>query len=494
MEVAHSLGSVTSGVEYCCTQLSIALPDKVYLPGSTSYLATEADYWSAFEADLSPACIVVPSSAQDTSVAVSLLSRYRDCKFAVKGGGHAPAAGFANIEAGVTIDLRNLNSVQVDAERATAMVAAGATWLDVYQALDPLGLAVAGGRNGNVGVGGLVTGGGISYFSPRVGWACDNVLNFEIVISSGEIINANSTSNSDLWRALKGGSNNFGIVTRFDLATFIQGDVWGGQLGFSIDNLDEVFEAFEGIASSAEYDPYTSIVTSVLFSGGWSISNLVTYTKAIESPPLVLEPLLAIQPQISNTLVNTNLSTLTDEPSPSSLLFLSLLTISCCSRIDFQTGTYGVNLELLSNSFEIINSTVYRLLSKTSSMVIWSIAYEPLSTAMTQYSKPKGGNSLGVTPSDGNAFILLISPFWTDSSITNLVKSAAWEMINEIDRNATSMGLKQDFLYLNYANQMQDPLHSYGESNLEALRKASMRYDPSGVFQHQVPGGFKLWR
>lgn len=50
----------------------------------------------------------------------------------------------------------------------------------------------------------------------------------EVVLPSGEIVNANATSNSDLWRALKGGSNNFGVVTRIDLKTFPQGKFWGG--------------------------------------------------------------------------------------------------------------------------------------------------------------------------------------------------------------------------------------------------------------------------
>jgi FAD/FMN-containing dehydrogenase len=102
------------------------------------------------------------------------------CTFAIKGRGHNPAAGFANIDGGVTIDMAPLASVEVNTDYSVAMVGAGATWLDVYQFLDPLGVSVAGGRNGKVGVGGLLLGGGISHFSPRVGWACDNVVNFEV--------------------------------------------------------------------------------------------------------------------------------------------------------------------------------------------------------------------------------------------------------------------------------------------------------------------------
>ena len=57
---------------------------------------------------------------------------------------------------------------------------------------------------------------------------------------------------------------------------------------------------------------------------------------------------------------------------------------------------------------------------------------------------------------------------------------------------ASEMGLLHDFVYLNYANQVQDPIASYGGENAASLKKAAERYDPWGVFQRQVPGGFKL--
>jgi FAD/FMN-containing dehydrogenase len=90
-----------------------------------------------------------------------------------------PAAGFANINGGVTIDMTALSSVTVNDDYTVVSIGSGAIWLDVYSYLDTLGLSVAGGRNCLVGVGGLTLGGGISYFAPRVGWACDNVANFE---------------------------------------------------------------------------------------------------------------------------------------------------------------------------------------------------------------------------------------------------------------------------------------------------------------------------
>ena len=130
------------------------------------------------------------------------------------------------------------------------------------------------------------------------------------------MVNANATARPDLWRALKGGSNNFGIVTRFDLQTFPQGNIWGGSLSHSINSSDEVFKAFADIASAPQYDPYTSLVTGFTFnstSQEWSIGHLPTYTKPTADPP-VFKELLAIEPQLANTLAVTNLSTLTNEP------------------------------------------------------------------------------------------------------------------------------------------------------------------------------------
>jgi FAD/FMN-containing dehydrogenase len=45
------------------------------------------------------------------------------------------------------------------------------------------------------------------------------LIDSKIVLADSTIIHANAESHPDLYRALKGGGSNFGIVTRFDLAT-----------------------------------------------------------------------------------------------------------------------------------------------------------------------------------------------------------------------------------------------------------------------------------
>lgn len=69
--------------------------------------------------------------------------------------------------------------------------------------------------------------GGMGLFSPQHGWGCDTIINIEVVLASGDIVNANATSYNDLFQSLKGGQNNFGVVTRFDLQSFPQGPILG---------------------------------------------------------------------------------------------------------------------------------------------------------------------------------------------------------------------------------------------------------------------------
>lgn len=480
---SSQIGVPLQNITSCCGQLAQLLGPKVFFPNSSTYLATEAAYWSLQEAELSPTCIVVPSTAEDVSTTVSTIAGNEGCPFAIKGAGHAPQAGAANIDSGVTIDMTGLASVTVSENNTLASVGAGASWLDVYLYLDGLGVAVAGGRNAAVGVGGLTLGGGISYFAPREGWACDKVINLEIVLATGAIVNANATARPDLWRALKGGSNNFGIITRFDFQTFPQGGLWGGSLTQSINSSDEVFEAFANIASAPQYDPYASLVTGLTFnstSQQWALSHLATYTKPVADPP-VFEALLAIKPVLQNTLKLTNLSTLTNEPGlPEQLNSL------------FYTATYGVSATLLAKILAISNETFYSTDSQVPGGVLWSLAFEPLPTQVTKFGPSKGGNSLGTTPADGNGVILLLSAFWPSSSANAFVQQTAQTVMQKANEAARNMGMLHEFVYLNYANQAQDPIATYGQDNVANLRAAAKKYDPRGVFQRQVPGGFKL--
>jgi hypothetical protein len=87
---------------------------------------------------------------------------------------------------------------------------------------------------------------------------------------------------------------------------------------------------------------------------------------------------------------------------------------------------------------------------------------------------------------------MLVAALWSNSTANDVVEKKAGQVTNDIAELAKSLGLLHGFQYLNYADPSQDPLESYGPANVQHLKEASRKYDPSGVFQRQVPGGFKL--
>lgn len=226
--------------------------------------------------------------------------------------------GASNAPDGVTIDLVRLDFIEVNAQDSIVSVGPAAKWDAVYAKLDPLGLSVAGGRVAGVGVGGLTLGGGISHFSPRYGWTCDTVTAFEVVLADGSIIEANGVQNTDLFRGLRGGSNNFGIVTRIDLKTFEQGAVWAGTIYSPLSTVDDQIKIFASLATVENYDENASFITGFGYSQSMNMTvvvNNMVYTKAVENPPYYRGFL--DQPSVYNQSSLTNMTALSHQEAKS---------------------------------------------------------------------------------------------------------------------------------------------------------------------------------
>ncbi|KAL8823503.1 MAG: hypothetical protein Q9191_005796 [Dirinaria sp. TL-2023a] len=441
-------------------------------------------YWTQQEQSVIPTCRFTPNNAQDVSQAVSVLAS-ANCKFAVRGGGHMSWAGAANIQSGVTIDLSTINAVSVSRDKTTTSVGAGARWEDVYLKLDEMNLAIPGGRVYDVGVGGLTLGGGNSYFAPRYGFACDNVKNYEIVLASGQIINANHYTFSDLFKALKGGSNNFGIVTRFDIRTFPQAKLWGGFIAYPYSSVPAQIQALQDFttASGAEVDNYATVINAYIIGsyGPEVVANQYTYTKAEEYPD-ILKNLTNIQPQYSNTMRITNLTDITIETGAATPNGFRQL---------FGTATFANNATMFAKILSLAE-TAYQPVQNVPDFQA-SIVLQPMPRSITSRGAASGGNSLGLDGKEDLVW-LDITVQWSSASSDEAINNATETLITQAVAYAKSEGLYNEYLYLNYALQQQDPIASYGQGNVNFLRVVSQRYDPLRVFQRLVPGGFKLWR
>jgi len=197
-----------------------------------------------------PALVVQPGSAAEVAGVVAF-ARDHGLLTSVKGGGHN-IAGTAIAAGGLTIEMSRMRTVEVEPEAKRAHVGPGCLLKDVDAATQEHGLATTLGFISEVGVAGLTLGGGFGYLARRFGWAADNLEELEIVTSDGRIRIANAIENPDLFWALRGGSGNFGVVTRFTFRLHDLGPtITGGLILWGADRADEVLATYRDLTQTA---------------------------------------------------------------------------------------------------------------------------------------------------------------------------------------------------------------------------------------------------
>lgn len=104
-----------------------------------------------------------------------------------------------------------------------------------------------------------------------------------------------------------------------------------------------------------------------------------------------------------------------------------------------------------------------------------------------------GTNSMGLTPDKNNVAISALAAAYTDAVDDDVVQRGIQAIVEKHEQILRRKGLWLPFQYLNYADTSQDPIGSYGHDAKLRLKAASQKYDPTGLFQTRVPGGFKLF-
>ena len=299
----------------------------ILMPNDVKYDARIESYWCN-SAKLRPACIVQPISAAEVAKAVTAL--VGACQpFAIRAGGHNNWAGSNNIDDGVTIDLGCFNSTRYHADTQLADLGPGAKWKDVYAELEKHGRTVAGAREAEVGVGGFLLGGGMTFYAASSGFACDNVVEYEVVLADGRIVTADAHGDhagnfvaqlclalllnakqhlADLFRVLKGGSNNFGVVTRFTMRTLAVGSVWGGLALRPMTTLKSGADVVVNFTANIAKDPGSNLQFVIGHQprfGGDVVITLCNNMAAVDKPAAFQEVLV-----LDETMNNFSTTTL----------------------------------------------------------------------------------------------------------------------------------------------------------------------------------------
>ncbi|KAK7935418.1 hypothetical protein PG985_000913 [Apiospora marii] len=475
------------GADSTCDLLETA-GFQVLRPNTAGYNAREAEYYSA-SARMSPSCIVQPKVAEEVSKVIKLLVTSTDTNWAVRCGGHTAWGPAADIHDGVTIDLGLMNQTEYDPETQTAKIQGGSLWKDVYSTLEPYGVTVPGGRTSTVGVGGFILGGGNNFYSSRVGFACDNVVNYEIVLANGQLTNANANENADLWKALKGGSSNFGIVTRFDMRAFAAGNLYGGLITHPLNATDRVISALSHFIDGAAGYQAGSAFTFWSYIRGASETVIISAlhdATGTESAAAFAE-YAAIEPRISSSLradSHLNMTIELNFEKGFRNVWFAQTVVNDPAMLKFTIDQHNAFIDFWKAELGDDTFSLYTV-------------FQPLPAVLFEHGAAQGtGNVLGMDPTSMRGRnCVLHQAFLVFEGGPELEAEARRRMTGyreAVKRESVRTGTDVAFEYLNYADKSQDPLRSYGANNIAFLRGVAERYDPEGVFRKRMPGGFKI--
>jgi hypothetical protein len=294
-------------------------------------------------------------------------------------------------------------------------------------------------------------------------------------------VDANKTGNPDLHKALKGGNNNFGIVTRFDLKAFPQGQIWGGNVkniggASKVQNSLQWLENFAR-SSTKEFDPNAMVMVEFnnVF-GSWMPGALMTYAKPIANPP------------IFQSLYNVTFGSPMRVTSYTAVAKQNA-ALSPGGREHWATFTFVNNVAFMKETLDLITATNRRLPVGTNAGVI----FQPLwATPRVKSFAISGGNSLGLEDTKDDLIIALLFLTSLVASTDQTITSASQTLVDNLEKSAKAKGVYHPYIYANYAADFQDVMSGYGKRTRDFLLATAKKYDPDQLFQKQVPGGYKL--
>ncbi|KAI4117547.1 MAG: hypothetical protein LQ345_002248 [Seirophora villosa] len=471
-----------------CQQLKRQFPKLVAYPNAPLYRFEQDQFWSQ-TCRLEPSCVFQPRSAQHVAEALKIIVA-TNTQFAVRSGGHMPNPGANNVNNGVLIGMDGLNITKLSTFGGVevAQVGPGLRWTQVYDWIAPQGKIVNGGRYSPVGVGGLLLGGGLSYFGSENGWASNLVQQYELVTANSSILYVTKESYPDLFWALRGGSTNFGIVTRFDLKTFPLVDVWAGFVNTDAANIPKLLDAtaqFVAPKTGGSLDPKAAIDVTVFFNATsrlFSSTTSIFYNASVSTAPPAL---------VNFTKIPTT----------------SLITARKRTYVDFVTETeYSGNRNFrqlfraasqkstpaaVKFGYDIFKSKTQTL--RPIPGLILSFVYQPLTVDLLRQSRRNGGDAIDLDPADGPILGLIINAAWNNAADDAYVNAWCKDFLDTVDARGRTAGYYYDFIFLNDAANGQKVLSKYGKgASLPRLRRIAQRYDPQTVFQRLDGGSFKV--
>lgn len=304
------------------------------------------------------------------------------------------------------------------------------------------------------------------------------------MLGDGHIVRANERHYQDLWKALKGGSGNFGIVTKFEAEVVPTADIWASLNVYTNDKTPQLLESYYDFVNKWHQEPESQVVLAKSFLGGnWVFGAIASNIKGEQSSAFdsffEIEALQSIPAKGPASDVVPIFS----QSTPSGLY------------ANWQTGTFAHTEEMLTAMDAIAVDYVERMreaVGDDAFEVIFQL--QPVTKEVVDIMKSRGGNVLGLETvvADGPVNMYNIVLTVKTAADQDLILPMAFAMNKALQDKADELGQNRHWIFPNYAHGDQDPLSHYGAENIALMKAVSDRYDHKKVFQTLRQTGFHL--
>jgi hypothetical protein len=436
------------------------------LPSDLNYNIDRTNYNTRYTR--SPAALVFCQNVEDVQNAVRCVSS-EGIPFRVRSGRHSYEE-LSLMDDGLIIDISGLTTATIDPATATARVGAGLPQQAMWNLLGTTNTyAFPLGTMGGVGIAGVLQGGGIGMLTRAYGLAIDRVSSIQLVTAAGDVVEANATTNADLYWALRGGGGgNFGIVTAFTLQLVPVSQVVVYALSWPASQFPSVMSYWQKWAPTL---CDTRLTCQLTFSSDGSLHSEGVYLGTADELSALLQPWIAACPPASPVRIE-----------PMSWYMSTVYFNSFDNQCDhpFKTSGAFVYQPLPDHALAIIQQ---------------AISSAPPGVSCDIWMQSFGGAMAGVS-STASAFyhrqaqfILEFGGSWQDGRNTPVGLSAAqWTRSLRTALQEYTHGAYVNFVDLQLGSRSTGNLgylSMYYGDNVARLRAIKRAWDPTNLFQFE---------
>ncbi|KAM0251916.1 hypothetical protein ACHAQJ_007931 [Trichoderma viride] len=182
----------------------------VSFPGSAAFNES-TERWTIFDPPTYVAAIQ-PGTEEDISKVINL-AKANNFPFLTRGAGHGYAASLDAFQDGLSLDLSQWKTIDINKKAQTLTVGPGVTFGEIFDPLFDAGFYIQTGSCSCPSMIGVTLGGGIGRLMGKLGLVMDALESVRLVGADGKVITVSPTSHSDLWWGLLGAGANFGVIT-----------------------------------------------------------------------------------------------------------------------------------------------------------------------------------------------------------------------------------------------------------------------------------------